>query len=129
MLVVVRVGLAAVFVVAAVAKLRDPEGARRTVGAVGVPRAYQPAIAFLLSCAELAVGALLVLPGLGFIGAALASVLLAVFLAALTVQHLRGVDVPCACFGQLATTPAGWPTLARNAVLLAVALGALIAAH
>ena len=37
---VLRVGLAAVFVVAGVAKLRDPAGAQRTVGGVGVPPGY-----------------------------------------------------------------------------------------
>jgi hypothetical protein len=84
-------------------------------------------IAFGLSVVELAVAALLVLPGLELVGAAIAVALLAVFLVALAVQHVRGRDVPCACFGQIATTPAGLPTLARNAVLLAAAVFVILA--
>jgi uncharacterized membrane protein YphA (DoxX/SURF4 family) len=119
---IVRVALAAVFAVAGVAKLRDPHGAQRTVGAVGVPVGVRPAAAFGLCVAELAVAALLLLPGLGDIGAGIAVAMLVVFLVALGVQYLRGIEVPCACFGQIAVTPAGLPTLARNAVLLAAAV-------
>jgi uncharacterized membrane protein YphA (DoxX/SURF4 family) len=119
---VVRVALAAVFAVAGVAKLRDPQGAQRTVGGVGVPEGLRPLAATALSALELGVAALLVLPGLGVIGGAIAAALLAVFLIALGVQYARGEQVPCACFGQVAVTPAGLPTLARNAVLLGAAL-------
>jgi uncharacterized membrane protein YphA (DoxX/SURF4 family) len=120
--IVVRVALAAVFAVAGVAKLRDPQGAQATVGGVGVPAAARASVAFALSAAELGVAALLVLPGLGVIGAAFAAALLSAFLVALAVQYARGVAVPCACFGQIAVTPAGVPTLVRNAVLLAAAV-------
>jgi hypothetical protein len=125
--IVLRLFLAAVFAVAGVAKLRDPAGARATVGGVGVPAGLRPSVAFGLSVVELAVAALLVLPGLEIVGAAIAASLLTVFLLALGVQHLRGVDVPCACFGQIAVTPAGLPTLARNAVLLAAAVLVILA--
>jgi uncharacterized membrane protein YphA (DoxX/SURF4 family) len=125
--IVVRVFLAAVFAVAGVAKLRDPHGAQATVGGVGVPAGARRGVAFALSACELAVAALLVLPGLDFVGAVIAAALLAVFLVALGVQHARGVDVPCACFGQIAVTPAGLPTLARNAVLLAAAVLVILA--
>jgi uncharacterized membrane protein YphA (DoxX/SURF4 family) len=118
----VRLALAAVFAVAGVAKLRDPHGAQSTVGAVGVPAALRPTAAFVLSALELGTAALLVLPGLGVIGAAFAAALLVVFLVGLTTQYVRGVEVPCACFGQIAVTPAGVPTLVRNAVLLGGAL-------
>jgi uncharacterized membrane protein YphA (DoxX/SURF4 family) len=120
--VVVRVLLAGVFALAGVTKLRDPVGAQATVGGVGVPAALRRPVALALCQFELGVAALLVLPRLEFIGAVLAAALLTVFLVALGVQYLRGVEVPCACFGQLAVTPAGWPTLARNAVLLGGAL-------
>ena len=121
-MIVLRVALAAVFAVAGVAKLRDPQGAQRTVGAVGVPAGARAAVAFVLSAVELGTAALLVLPGLGVIGASFAAALLVVFLVGLGTQYLRGVEVPCACFGQIAVTPAGVPTLVRNAVLLAAAL-------
>ena len=118
---IVRVALSVVFAVAGVMKLRDPVGAQQTVGGVGVPARFRPTVAFLLSVVELASAALLVLPGLGLVGGVCAFVLLFAFLVALSVQHARGVDVPCACFGQIAVTPAGVPTLVRNAVLLAAA--------
>ena len=121
-MIVLRVALAAVFAVAGVAKLRDPQGAQATVGGVGVPAAARAAVAFALSAVELGVAALLVLPGFGVIGAAFAAALLSAFLVALGVQYARGVAVPCACFGQIAVTPAGVPTLARNAVMLAAAV-------
>jgi uncharacterized membrane protein YphA (DoxX/SURF4 family) len=123
----VQVALAAVFAVAGVAKLRDPQGAQATVGGVGIPVAARPAVAFVLSAVELGVAALLVLPGLVVIGGAIAAALLSVFLVALGVQFARGVAVPCACFGQIAVTPAGVPTLVRNAVLLAAALFVILA--
>jgi uncharacterized membrane protein YphA (DoxX/SURF4 family) len=124
---VVRGALAAVFAVAGVAKLRDPQGAQRTVGGVGVPAGLRPLVATILSAVELGVSALLVLPGLGLIGAFAALLMLSVFLVALGVQYLRGVEVPCACFGQLAVTPAGMPTLIRNLVLAGSALFLLVA--
>ena len=127
MTLVLRVGLAAVFAIAAVAKLRDPQGAQRTVGGVGVPASLRPFVAFVLSAIELAVAALLLLPGLEGAGTAVAVLLLSIFLVALTVQYVRGVEVTCACFGQFAATPAGLPTIARNAVLLAVAVLAILA--
>ena len=124
---VVRVGLAAVFAVAGIAKLRDPHGAQSTVGAVGVPAAWRASAAFVLSAVELGTAALLVLPGLGVVGAAIAAALLVGFLVGLGTQYARGVEVPCACFGQIAVTPAGVPTLVRNAVLLAAALFVILA--
>jgi uncharacterized membrane protein YphA (DoxX/SURF4 family) len=122
----VRLGLAGVFVIAGVAKLRDRDGAERTVGGVGVPVSLRAPVAFLLSVVELGVAGLLLVPGLGRIGAVLALWLLSAFLVALGVQYLRGVEVPCACFGQLAVTPAGLPTLIRNLVLAGGALFLLI---
>jgi uncharacterized membrane protein YphA (DoxX/SURF4 family) len=126
-MIVVRVALAAVFAVAGVAKLRDPQGAQATVGGVGVPKSLRASTAFALSVVELGVAALLVLPGLDVVGAGIAVALLTVFLVALGVQKARGREVPCACFGQIAVTPAGVPTLVRNAVLLAAALLVILA--
>ena len=118
----IRIALAATFALASVAKLRDRASAEATVAAVGVPAQLRAPAAFALSVVELAVAALLVLPGLTVIGAWSAAALLTAFLLVLGVQYLRGVEVPCACFGQLAVTPAGLPTLARNAVLLGAVL-------
>jgi uncharacterized membrane protein YphA (DoxX/SURF4 family) len=126
LVIAVRVALAAVFATAGVTKLRDRIGAERTVGAFGFASRWRPGVAFAVCVTELATSVLLVLPGLGAAGAAFAIALLTTFLVALGVQYARGVEVPCACFGQLAVTPAGLPTLARNVVLDAAAVFVLV---
>jgi Methylamine utilisation protein MauE len=122
----VRVALAAMFATAGVTKLRDRVGAERTVGAFGFAPRWRPGVAFAVCVTELATSVLLVLPGLGAAGAMFAVGLLTTFLVALGVQYVRGVEVPCACFGQLAVTPAGLPTLARNVALEAAAVFVLV---
>jgi uncharacterized membrane protein YphA (DoxX/SURF4 family) len=101
-MIVLRLALAAVFAVAAVAKLVD----RRT--SVG--------LRFVLPAFELAAAALLLLPGTTLVGALLAIVLLAGF----TGWVARDASADCDCFGRLAATP-GPLALLRNAVLLLVA--------
>ncbi|HUR77000.1 MAG TPA: MauE/DoxX family redox-associated membrane protein [Acidimicrobiales bacterium] len=127
LMLVLRLALAAMFVVAGVTKLRDRAGAQQSVAGVGVPAPLQTTVAFALSATELAVAALLVLPGFALIGASLAVALLTLFLVVLSVQYLRGRQVPCACFGQTAVTPAGVPTLVRNALLLGAAMFVILA--
>jgi hypothetical protein len=102
---VVRVALAVVFAVAAVAKLADR-------------RVLVPAV-------ELVVAALLVIPATTLVGAILALVLLAGF----TGWIARDPTADCECFGRMGTTP-GPLALLRNALMLiaagAVALNALL---
>jgi len=119
---VVRVALAIVFAMAGGAKLADQAGARRTVAGFGIPGRFTAGGADLVIVLELAIALGLLLPTTATAAAAGALVLLGVFLAGLSLQLARGVKVPCACFGTLTTTPAGWPTLARNALLAAAAV-------
>jgi hypothetical protein len=101
----VRVALAVVFAVAAVAKLAD----RR----------------YLVPAVELVVAALLVIPGTALLGALLAIVLLTGF----TGWIARDPSADCDCFGRLHTP--GPVALARNAVMFvaaaAVAFAGLVA--
>ena len=54
-------------------------------------------------------------------GAALvAAAMLAVFMAALTLALLRGIDLRCGCFG--GEEPASWRRVGEDAVLLGLAL-------
>src|SRR5919201_2237514 len=48
--------------------------------------------------------------------------LLLVFVVGIGVSLLRGRRPDCHCFGQLHSTPVGWPTLVRNAALAVAAL-------
>lgn len=120
-LLVLRLVLAAVFLVAAVGKVRDQAGTRRSLESFGVPRALVPVAAAVLPVAELAVSVALV-PVATAWGAALAALaLLIAFTAALVIGLLRGVEAECHCFGAVSSRPIGPATLARNLVLLALA--------
>ena len=110
-----RVVLAAVFAVAALAKLADREGSRRTLRGFGVPER----LALIVALAELATAAALL--GIPFYGALAALALLAVFSGAIVAALVRGVRPGCGCFGRVHSAPAGRGTLVRNAALAACA--------
>ena len=61
-------------------------------------------------------------PGWAWWGAAGALALLALFVGAIAVNLLLGRRPDCHCFGQLHSSPVGWPTIARNVVLGGVAV-------
>ena len=75
----------------------------------------------MLPLAELAVAAALVPATTAWWGAVGALVLLLLFAVAIGASLARGRKPNCHCFGQLHSAPAGWSTLARNAVLAAPA--------
>jgi thiol-disulfide isomerase/thioredoxin len=120
-----RILLAAVFVVAAVAKLADLEGARRAAGDFGVPPRLAGGLAPALAIAELAVAALLIPGSTAVVGAAAALALLLLFSGAIGVSLARGRAPDCHCFGRLHSAPAGRGTLARNGALASLAAFAL----
>ena len=116
-----RIGLALVFLVAALTKLADHAGSRTAMEAFGVPQRLSGAMAWLLPAAELAAAVLLLITGTARIGAALALCLLLLFCAGMTRSIIRGESPDCHCFGQLHSAPAGPRTLLRNAGLAGVA--------
>jgi methylamine dehydrogenase accessory protein MauD len=116
-----RLLLAIVFAVAGAAKLADQAGTRQAVVGFGVPAALAAPLGILLPLAELAVAAALVPAVTAWQGAAGALVLLLLFTVAIGANLARGRKPSCHCFGQLHSAPAGWSTLARNAVLAAPA--------
>lgn len=122
LVVIARLLLAGVFVVSAVAKFRDRPGARTAVEQFGVPRALVGLVAAALPIVELVCAVLLLTadPGatLGAVGSAL---LLIAFTIAITVNLRRGRRFSCHCFGQVSGGEIGWPTVARNLVLLSLA--------
>ena len=127
---VARLVLAGVFVVSAIAKLRDRSGAREAVVAFGVPTALVGAVAAGLPFAELAAAVLLVLPDpAATTGSVLALVLLAGFTAAIVTNLVRGNRFACHCFGSMSdTAEIGWGTVARNGAFLVLALISLVGA-
>ena len=116
---VVRLLLALVFAVAAVAKVLDLPGTRRALGEFGLPERAIGPVAVLLPLAEFATAVALVAGPSARWGAIAAVCLLVVFIVAIARAMARGEAPDCHCFGQLASGPAGRPTLIRN-VLLAV---------
>jgi hypothetical protein len=116
-----QVALAAVFLVAALAKLGDLSGFRDAVAGFGAPGVLVRPLAVLLPLAELAVAAaLLLVPEPG----ALASLaLLLGFSGAIAVNLVRGRAPDCHCFGQLHSAPVSWWTVVRNGLLALVAAG------
>jgi uncharacterized membrane protein YphA (DoxX/SURF4 family)/peroxiredoxin len=120
-LVVARLFLAAVFLIAGVAKLADRSGTRQALADFDVPSRFASPLAFLLPAAELVVAMALVFPTTARWGAIGALVLLALFVAGLTRALRRGEAPDCHCFGQLHSKPASWMTVARNLALAAPA--------
>jgi len=115
--------LAAIFVWAAVAKLRDPSGTASAFRAMQVRR--PDALARAVPAAELGVAAaLLISPTIGG-GVAFTLLVGMTFLLAATVR--AGRDVPCPCFGATRLRPIDRRDLVRNAALLGLALLAMLA--
>jgi peroxiredoxin len=120
-LVACRLGLAAVFAVAAVAKLADRPGTIAALTGFGVPRWLARPGAVALPLVELGVAGALLPRRTAWWGAAAALALLAAFIAAIAVNLARGRRPDCHCFGQIHSAPAGASTLARNGFFVAAA--------
>jgi uncharacterized membrane protein YphA (DoxX/SURF4 family)/thiol-disulfide isomerase/thioredoxin len=124
---IARVVLAATFVVSAVAKIRDADGARKAVRDFGVPSGLTPLVAMALAPLELASALLLITTDIAVtVGAVLGLVLLAAFTAGIVVNLLRDNRVDCHCFGAMSTKPLSWWSVVRNGVLMALAVVTLV---
>ena len=124
---VVRLVLAAMFVIAAIGKLADHAGSRDALRDLGVPARLATPLATGLPLAELAVAVTLIPAATAWWGGLGALALLLCFLAAIAVNLRQGRTPPCHCFGRLHSAPAGPSTLVRTAVLTVLA-GVLVAA-
>jgi thiol-disulfide isomerase/thioredoxin/uncharacterized membrane protein YphA (DoxX/SURF4 family) len=120
-LLVSRLLLAVVFIGAGLAKLADRSGTRLAVTEFGVPSRFAGAVTVALPVAELVVGLALIPVATAPSAAIGAAGLLLCFSATIAVAMSRGRSPECHCFGQVHSSPAGWNTLVRNVLLLAVA--------
>jgi len=116
-LVITRLCLAAVFIIAGVAKLADRPGTRQALANFDVSARLIDPLVLLLPLAELAVAMALVFPTTARWGAAGSLLLLTLFVVGLTRVLRRGEAPDCHCFGQLHSKPASWTTVVRNLVL------------
>src|SRR3712207_5861145 len=101
--------LALVFVVAGVAKLADRAGSRQALINFGVPARLASLFNRLLPLAELAVAIALLPTTTAWWGGLGALTLLLLFTVGISYNLARGRTPECHCFGQLHSTPAGWP--------------------
>ena len=116
-----RIVLAAVFLVAGLAKLADLAGSQHALRDFGVPGTFAKLFGLVLPLTELAVAIALLPSTSAWWGAVAALVLLLLFVAGIGYNLARGRTPDCHCFGQLHSEPVGWPTLIRNLVLAALA--------
>jgi len=121
-----RVLLAIVFAVAGLAKLADRTGSRQALIDFGVPDLLATPAGVLLPLAELVVAVALISTATAWWAAIGSLVLLLLFIAGISFNLAHGRTPDCHCFGQLHSTPAGWPTLIRNGLLAAVAGFAIV---
>ncbi|HEX5731463.1 MAG TPA: MauE/DoxX family redox-associated membrane protein [Blastocatellia bacterium] len=113
-LLAVRLFLALVFGIAAVAKIADREGSRRAARAFGVPERLVGVTVWALPLVEMLIALALIPLSTAWWGAIAALALLAVFMVGIGVMLARGQSADCHCFGQLHSKPVSWTTLARN---------------
>ncbi len=76
---------------------------------------------------EVVLGAALILDVIDVVARFGALALLLSFTVVIVSNLLRGNRPACACFGARATTPISWWTVARNGVLIALIVAALLA--
>jgi uncharacterized membrane protein YphA (DoxX/SURF4 family) len=121
-LILARIALAAVFLWAAYAKLRDPWMifAMEIDAMHIVPGAAVEFLARTMQWFELLLGVLLVIGMQMRYVASMATALLAVFFVTLLVLYLRGFQGDCGCFGP--GEQLGPKTLARDGALLALSI-------
>jgi uncharacterized membrane protein YphA (DoxX/SURF4 family) len=123
----VRLGLAAVWLVAGGAKVGDLAGSGRAVNAYDVmPYDLAKIIGAALPLVEIALGLLLLVGLATRLAAGISTGLLTVFIAGITQAWSRGLQIDCGCFGsggQLGAgqTPTYGPEILRDLGFLALA--------
>lgn len=125
---VLRVGVGAVFVAAAVAKFAlGRERLARVIDSYGVfPRPLVLTASQILPSTELLVGSLLVVGLWTGAAAAVAIVLLTFFSIAMAVAIRRGRIDSCGCFGRAVAQRLRWRLVARNGALIVAAATVLL---
>jgi putative oxidoreductase len=120
---VLRIALGAVFLYAGAIKISDPQAFAGNIAAYKLlPYFADYLTAAILPWLEVFSGLLLIVGLRVRAAAAMAIILNVVFMAALAAAMVRGLDIDCGCFKQGGSKTPAWLALARDAVLLSVAL-------
>lgn len=113
----------AAFLLAGGAKIAAGPGWPVQAAALGAPTVVIPIVPWV----EIGIGALLCAQIARPAVASVAAAMLLAFTALLATRLAHGQHPPCACFGSWSAKPLSWKHLARNAVLLAIAVVAIVA--
>ena len=124
-LALIRIGLFAVFALAGLGKLLDPEGAKKAVEDFGTPDALVGMSAVLLPLAEIVIAVGFLLPGTSWFASIIGLALLLIFTGGMAWQFKKGNAPDCHCFGQIHSEPVGAKSLIRN-LIFAVFAGILV---
>ena len=117
-----RIALGIVFIWAALAKIADLQAFAKEIHNFRmVPVALENLFAVTLPWIELVAGVGLVVNRVPRSGTLLLGGLLVVFMAAIAVAIVRGLDIACGCFGTADAASTGWMTLLRDVGFLALA--------
>jgi putative oxidoreductase len=127
---VLRIGLAAVFVYAAIPKLLDPgEFAAAIQNYRAVPESVVGHIALFVPVFEIVIAIGLLVPPYTRGAALLGTLLLVVFGAAMAQARWRGIDLSCGCFGAAFEAKVSWLTVTRTLGLAGLSACLLFAAR
>jgi uncharacterized membrane protein YphA (DoxX/SURF4 family) len=112
-----RLVLAAVFALAAGAKLLDPAGTRRALADFGVSATPGRVLARVVPAVETATAVGLLIEATTIAAAVVAAALMLAFGLAIARVLWNGRTADCNCFGQLSSAPVAWGALIRNALI------------
>ena len=123
-----RIVLGAVFIYASWDKILDPAGFALAIANYQiVPSNIGSLAAMFLPWLELVCGACLIVNRWTKGAALVVAGLMVIFMAALSFNMFRGLDVSCGCFTLAQEAPASmWGYLVRDTLLLAMALGVVL---
>jgi hypothetical protein len=116
--------LVAVFVASAMGKVRNPRAFSSALESYGwIPAAVRSVLIPAVPAIELVLVAGLVFPATRVFAAWSAAAVLLAFAAVLVRALVEGRKADCGCFGSSQDEPVSWFSVARNALLIALATG------
>ena len=112
-----------IFVYAGMEKISDPEGFARAINNYKlIPFSLINIAALILPWIEVTLGLLLIFGITVKENAFIASTLLGIFIIAITVSLVRGLNIDCGCFGTVSGSKIGIQKLIENFLLILLAL-------
>lgn len=115
-LLLIRIFLAAIFLVAGVGKLLDLKGSEKAVKDFGTPDEFAKFFSIGLPFAEIVFGACLLFVSMSWVGALGATLLLMTFIGGMIFQLAQGNAPDCHCFGAIHSEPVSKKSLIRNII-------------